>query len=477
MQCPARRGPQLAETMTRKGVLIDECQGCGGVWPDRGEVFRFSRDPQRLETPLEQTAPGSRRAFLAAAVAAALAWAVAGPLCEGIWAAEAAGQADAAPVIDCDFPGGNIVVERIDGDDVYLHQDQRDTPGFWFYWYFRVRGAAGRTLRFHFTQGNVLGVRGPAVSTDAATSWHWLGAESVNGASFTYTFAQQTNEVRFCLAFPYQEANLHEFLKRHADNAHLQLQTHATTRKGRRVERLRLGRLDGQPQRRVLITCRHHSCEMMASWTLEGIIESVLADTREGRWFRQQVELLVLPFMDKDGVEDGDQGKNRKPHDHNRDYLGESIYPSVAALRKFVPRWSEGKLRIVLDMHCPYIRGGGDETSSNERIFFVGNPSEESRTRLEQFSRILEQVQTGPLVYNTKHNLPFGQKWNTLEEPRSCSRWAALLPGVLVASTIEIPYANVAGQPVTAETARALGHDLARAIRRYLEMHPGAPAQ
>lgn len=67
------------------------------------------------------------------------------------------------PVIDCEFPGGNIIVERIDGDNVYLHQDPRDTGGFWFCWYFRVREAAGRTLTFHFTKGNVLGVLGPAV--------------------------------------------------------------------------------------------------------------------------------------------------------------------------------------------------------------------------------------------------------------------------------------------------------------------------
>jgi hypothetical protein len=43
---------------------------------------------------------------------------------------------------------------------------------------------------------------------------------------------------------------------------------------------------------------------------------------------------------------------------------------------------------------------------------------------------------------------------------------------VLLATTIEIPYADVAGQPVTTETARALGRDLAKAIRVYLEAHP-----
>lgn len=54
------------------------------------------------------------------------------------------------PAIDSHLPGDNIVVERIDGEDVYLRQDLRDTEGPWFYWCFRVLGASGRTLRFHF---------------------------------------------------------------------------------------------------------------------------------------------------------------------------------------------------------------------------------------------------------------------------------------------------------------------------------------
>jgi hypothetical protein len=74
-------------------------------------------------------------------------------------------------VVDCDFPGGNIIVEGVEGDTIALRQDIRDTQGNWFYWYFRVRGAAGRTLTFKFTRGNVVGVRGPAVSTDGGRNW------------------------------------------------------------------------------------------------------------------------------------------------------------------------------------------------------------------------------------------------------------------------------------------------------------------
>src|SRR5688500_10054782 len=65
--------------------------------------------------------------------------------------------------IDADFPGGNVVVERVEGDNVFLQPDVRETRGRWFYWYFRVRNAGSRALTFNFTVGNPISVRGPAI--------------------------------------------------------------------------------------------------------------------------------------------------------------------------------------------------------------------------------------------------------------------------------------------------------------------------
>jgi len=378
------------------------------------------------------------------------------------------------PTIDCDFPGGNIVVERIEGDTIYIRQGLRDTEGDWFYWYFRTRGAAGRRIRFQFTGSDVIGILGPAVSTDGGATWTWLGCETVENNGFTYTFADEADDVRFCVAIPYLEANLREFLERYRDNPYLDVGVLTHSRKGREVELLRLGRLDDGCDIRALLTCRHHCCEMMANWALEGIMETILG-AEDGEWFREHVEFLVVPFVDKDGVEDGDQGKNRQPRDHNRDYEGDSIYPETGALRELVPAWSAGRLRFALDMHCPYIRGEG-----HEEIYFVGTANQENWRRVERFSEILEDVQIclsqaksrDSLVFKAKNNLPFGQGWNkpdTFSKGVSFNDWSNQLPGVWFASSIEIPYASAGGKAVTAESARALGQDLALAIRRFLQ--------
>ena len=164
---------------------------------------------------------------------------------------------------------------------------------------------------------------------------------------------------------------------------------------------------------------------------------------------------------------DGDQGKNRKPHDHNRDYLGESIYPSVRALREWVPAWIKDRRTIALDLHCPYIRG-----THNEVIYMVGSPDKAIWADQTHFGGILEKTQTGPIKYRVADNLPFGKAWNTaanVGKHKSCAGWARELPGIVLASTFEIPYANASGQAVNAETARAFGYDLARAIYAYLQ--------
>jgi len=408
----------------------------------------------------------NRRRFLLS-VGGSLAIGTAFGRIEGQRGARAAAPGKGGPQalkVFADFPGGNIVVQRIEGQRVFVHQDLRDTEGWWFYWCFGVRNAAGRRLVFQFTNKDVFTARGPALSLDGGRSWQWLGRQAVQGTGFEYRLPADTHEVRFCLAMPYLEANLAEFVARHRGRRELSVREHCRSRRGRPTERLHLGQLTAEPAHRVLLTCRHHACEMMASWVLEGLMEAVLGAGEDGQWFRHHVEIAAVPFVDKDGVEEGDQGKNRRPHDHNRDYLGQPVYPSVAALKAFAPQWSQGRCRVALDLHCPYIRGTRDEN-----IFLVGQPDAKINAQIERFSALLAEACTGPLPYHPKWNIPFGTGWNTEKEPKMFSRWAATLPGIALAATLEFPYATAGGKEVNVATARRFGQDLAHAIRRFLE--------
>ena len=397
----------------------------------------------------------------------------------------------AAPAwhIDCEFLGGNIIVDRLDGDTAHVRQDLRDTQGWWFYWYFRVRGAEGRKLKFQF-KDRAIGLRGPGVSRDGGRTWAWLGRRE-SATAFTYSFALGETEVRFSFGMPYQHADLQRFLATWSDHPDLRTEVFAHTRKGTPVELLRLGRLD-EPRFKVWITCRHHACEMMASYVLEGMIAEVLAESAAGQWLRRNVGFLIVPMVDKDGVEAGDQGKNRLPRDHGQDYTGPSVYPEVAALRRLVREWAPDGPEVTLDLHNPSInhqfvythalRHDRDDDPWN-------NAHDTPRSRARRFLNVLEQVRSGPLPFLVQDSLDFAAQ----KAKESAARGQANVPpgaargaDSISASTpsapetrgfrctFEVPYAVVREVEVNADTARAFGRDLTRALYVWFESLPSS---
>jgi hypothetical protein len=375
-------------------------------------------------------------------------------------------------IIDSDFPGGNIVVEKIAGEEVFLRQDLRDTHGDWFYWAFRVRGAALRRLTFHFTGGDVIGVRGAATSPHGGGDWRWLGdvgvVRSASEVAFSHHFGEGEDETFFALCPLYTQCDLDRYLAQPRAQV-LQRSVLCRSRSGREVELLRYE--SSSARINLLLTARHHACETMASFVLEGVLDAALGSDELGVWLRTNVNIAAVPFMDKDGVEQGDQGKNRMPYDHNRDYggaLSGSIYPEVAALRKWAPAFLESeKFNFSLDLHCPWIRGDG-----NEQVYFVGVPDPEIWRRVQRFSDILEKGHQGQLPHDKCFNIPFGVGWNVrdIQAPGacSCSKWLSTLPHIHWASTLETPYANAGGAEVSPQNCRALGRDLMTALQEYI---------
>jgi hypothetical protein len=313
----------------------------------------------------------------------------------------------------------------------------------------------------------VIGVRGPAVSTDGGQTWTWLGHESVDGQSFGYMTTAISAEIAFSFGMPYTQSNLDLYLTRYSSHPYLMKNQFCVSRKQRPVEMLHIRPPDPKsiPPVAVVITARHHCCEMMASYALEGILSTILSETETGLGLREQAEFWIIPFMDKDGVEDGDQGKNRFPHDHNRDYSGESIYPEVQTLRDWLPAWINQRVTACFDLHCPWIRG-----EYHEWAYFVGSENQVHWQEIQRFSSILEADQSGILRYRQGDNLPFGTAWNTPSlNGISFSKWVETIPEVRLSAALEIPYANSNGAEVNAQTAALFGNDLAKALGIWIE--------
>jgi hypothetical protein len=374
--------------------------------------------------------------------------------------------------IDAAFPGGNVLVHKVEADTVTLGPDQRDSVSPWFYWYYRVRGAVGRKLTFVLGKANV-GVRGPAVSSDGGKTWNWMGAGVVSDGAFTFSFPAGGEEVRFCVGMPYLRADLESCLARHKNNPDLQVEVLSKTRRGREVPLVHIRNSGAKGRYAVAVTSRHHCCEMMASYVLEGLLEGVLAEDPAGLWLRANADFLFVPMMDLDGVEDGDQGKNRAPFDHNRDYAGAPPrYPEVAALKERLPAWTDGRPLVFLDLHDPALR-----TDIHEIVHFLEPEERDMAARMDTLCSHLERDQQGPILYRKAHNLRFGAGYNThVARPSPLSAgWARSLPNTLLGCTVEIPYANAAGCEVNAHSGRELGRDMALALSHFLRDWSGTP--
>ena len=342
--------------------------------------------------------------------------------------------------IHSQFTGGNIRVKEICDDTVVLENDLRDTTRDWFYWAFCVEGAAGRTLTFQM-QPTRLGYWGPAVSHDLA-EWHWLDA--CEGDSFVYHFGAGEDRVYFAHDMLYHPARFTAFCEEHG----LKIDTLCQSRKGRSIPCLRLG----EGERSIIFTARHHACESTGSYVLEGILEELTATPLEN------TRILAVPFVDYDGVIDGDQGKDRAPHDHNRDHIDHPIYPEIRAIRAYA---QEHGVHFAFDLHSPYHKGG-----TNDHIFIVRNMPEKL-PRFDAFSEILQgEITPDAMSYAKENDFPPCTRWN---QPGPTFGYTTnSRPECHLAFTLESTYFGTPDNKVSRSRLIALGRCFARAVRKYV---------
>lgn len=381
--------------------------------------------------------------------------------------------------IDCAYPGGNVKVRGIDeaSGTVEISPDMRDTKGTWFYFDFTVRGAAGRTLHFRFPKGRYpyLSTLGPAISRDNGATWRWLhadGSRHMPVNAFDYTFAPDERETRFAFCIPYTQKDWDAAMPRWRAKGGVEPGVLCKSQSGRRdTEMLRVPCRKGKAKLLVVFTARHHACEASASPVMEGIIDEVLSGRPEGEWLRDNADLVFVPFVDKDGVEDGDQGKNRAPFDHNRDYLTER-YTSVKALKKLIAEESAGRKFVAIDLHSPFSRSFPPREPEQEAAFTFRYEEPVQGARIDAFRRNwAETSKNGALVYHGKYDIkPNVGHAAVMERDRKRGRmsfrqWTRVRPECLMSICCEFGY-SLCGGVYSREGARELGENLLKALSR-----------
>lgn len=346
--------------------------------------------------------------------------------------------------INSDFTGGNIRIEKQEGNTYFLNNELRDTTEDWFYWAFCAEDMSGKTITFRFPD-NRIGYYGPAISHDLK-KWEWLG-KCKEKNTFTYSFEKNEDKVYFAHSMLYSPERFFEFCK----EKNVDVKELCKSRKGRSVPYITFG--DGD--KIILLTSRHHACESTGDYVLEGVLDGLLKCPVEN------TKVICVPFVDYDGVIDGDQGKARAPHDHNRDYDFEkqAIYPETDAIRKI----AQNGVLYGFDFHSPWHCGG-----ENDEVFIVRN----RKSKLDNFSKFSEclenNINKNAIRYSSKNDYPPDTNWNSSKSP-TFANYMIGKANADIAFTLETTYFGTEDNIFTQERAVELGRCFAKAIKAYNE--------
>ena len=345
-------------------------------------------------------------------------------------------------LIHKNFIGGNISVEKIKGNTVFVERENRDTTD-WFYWAFCVEEAAGKTLTFRFPNENRVGRFGAAVSHDLK-SWHWQDVWD-SGDSFSYTFGEDENKVYFAHHMLYDPERMNLL----AAKRNIPFETLCVTEKGRALPWFTFG----HGKKKILFTSRHHACESTGTYVLEGCVSELFGKLPD------DYSVTVIPFVDYDGVLDGDQGKNRIPHDHNRDYIDKPIYNVTKKIIGFV---AENPPEIFIDFHSPWhMRNGNDYNFFSHAKTSMGEST-------DNFGKILaDESKHLPLKYDGKNDVRSNERWNSDDLPNS-KNYMSDIPGIKLVLSTETAYFGLPESKVSIDGLLELGHAYGRAILRFI---------
>jgi murein tripeptide amidase MpaA len=272
-----------------------------------------------------------------------------------------------AIIVDTNFPGGAAVHVKFGAGDTIFFSAPIDGStsdrSLWFY--FRVRGAKGKTL--HFTQQNMThtldpvcgagyqAVR-PVISEGKSGEFIRIPLEDTsftpNPISFSFSLTPQSDETYVSFCFPYQYADLLRFVENHTK--YLPMKFIGKTSEGRDYPVLLAGDDGNHEKKLIIVSARQHSGETSGSFVLEGFLKQYLSDDQAGRNLREKTVLLVLPMTNLDGVEQGRYGKDAPPIDFGRDWGTGTIHEELRAFTSFVDellkKYQNG---FYVDFHAP----------------------------------------------------------------------------------------------------------------------------
>jgi hypothetical protein len=378
---------------------------------------------------------GSRRWFLASSAAAL--------------ASPALARQNGLQVL-ADFPGGSARVEQVDPAARLIRLQPAGQPerGWVCWWYCKLAGLEpGETYTLEVSGGSFALPDRAMVSLDDA-AWRHTEPGQRGKSRVSYSLKAEARELWVAWGPPY--------LLRHARSAVEQAQKACPfaqpfdlckSRDGHRVPAVRIAQpgADDAARLGVWINARQHAWESGSSWVCQGLLDWLASADARAETLRKKALLTIVPIMDADNVERGAGGKNQKPHDHNRDWSDQAVWPEVD---------------LFIDLHNP---GAGDR----QPFFFV--PPQElltaaRRRNLDSFLAAARAEMTGPLKFAglTKESGPnYDANWQRISKNWVAKNCKPHVTAVCLETAWNTPQS-------TQDNYRRFGRELGLAVERFL---------
>ena len=342
-------------------------------------------------------------------------------------------------VIESDFDGGNIRCLSAPAPDAVRLEIVPDAGDEFYQWfYFRVRGAAGRdcVLRIENAGGATYtgGWKGyRACASEDGEDWLRVDTE-YDGTVLTIRHRPVGEEVRFAYFAPYPMARHDQLIARAGRSLLVTARRLGETVDGAPLDLLEIGGAQG---RTCWIVGRQHPGETMAEWWMEGFLEQLLdpADAL-AQELLEKTRFFVVPNMNPDGSRRGHLRTNAAGVNLNRAWAAPSMEASPEVFLVGAEMARTG-VDFCLDVH-------GDEALPYN---FIAGPegipsySDALAQRLARFQATL--VAANP-DFQTEHGYP--QTPPGKADLRICANYVAETYGCL-AMTLEMPFKDAANAP------------------------------
>ena len=398
----------------------------------------------------------------------------------------------AAITVEADFEGASVSAVEIDQTTRIISFMPGGDParGWPCWWYFKVKGITpGEVvkLRLRGSTATTLVPGGP-LAKPLASSWampematfstdgkNWLHTEKgvKDGEVMTYTIKVDASSVFVAWGPPYTPSTAEAFVEAMSEKSHHANATElCRSREGRAVPMLHVQEGERTKAQRfgVWVQARQHAWESGSSWVAQGFGEWLLSDDADAAWLRQHAEIFFVPIMDIDNTATGNGGKDAQPQDHNRDWSPQPHWNEVIAAQKQVSGLiQEGRMDVFLDLHNP---APGDPT-----FFYILESSALKEPMIGLRDRFIELAygrisKIKPLIPMSNKPKTTGPAYHPLWRQFSAN-WVSMNGNPHTVSLCLETIWNYKNS--TTEGYRAVGANLAAAVREFLAERPVRP--